>query len=135
MLREVVNVHQQDPRLRRRWFCDDYFDIFVWESLEPDNAIVGFQLCYDKTLCERVLSWRESTGYTHHGIDGGDALPGANRTPIMVMDGVMPLPAVLQKFDVSAARMEPRIRELIRARLWDYGAVCGVELDKPPTGG
>ena len=32
MLREVGNVYQQDPGLKRRWFCDDYFDVFVWEN-------------------------------------------------------------------------------------------------------
>ncbi len=130
MLREVGNVHQQDPLLRRRWFCDDYFDIFVWEQPEPGGAITGFQLCYDKFQHERVLRWRESGGYTHHGIDSGDRMPGSHMTPVMVADGVLPLPKVLEKFDESAAPLEPRIREFIRGRLLDYG----MYLDKVQTG-
>ena len=86
-----------------------------------ERGIVGFQLCYDKSRHERVLYWRESTGYTHHGIDGGDGWPGANMTPIMVAGGVLPLPVVLAKFDASAEDMEPRLRDFIRGRLCDYG--------------
>jgi len=125
VLREIGNVHQQDPDTRRRWFCDDYFDIFVWEK--SDGAIVGFQLCYDKSVRERVLSWRESSGYAHHRIDSGEESPAINMTPIMVADGVLPLPVVLEKFDQHAAAIEPRIRQFIRQRLLDYGT----KLDNP----
>ncbi len=121
MLREVVNVHQQDPQLRRRWFCDDYFDIFVWERMESNSAIVGFQLCYDKAQHERVLSWRETTGYTHLGIDSGEPGPATNMSPIMVADGVLPLSDVLKKFDAGAARLDSRIRDFIREKLLNYG--------------
>jgi hypothetical protein len=132
MLREVANVHQQAPHLRRRWFCDDYFDLFLWEKAACDRRIVvGFQLCYDKSRHERVLNWRESTGYTHHAIDSGDRFPGTPMTPIMVADGVLPLPAVLVKFDASAAGLESRLRDFIRERLLDYGAY----LDKAKAGG
>lgn len=131
MLREIANVHQQDVHTWRRWFCDDYFDLFVWQSAAPGGRIVGFQLCYDKPLYERVLSWRESGGYAHHRIDSGEALPVINRSPLMVADGAMPLSAVLQRFDASAACIEPRLRDFIRERLLDYGEV----LDKPKAGG
>ena len=120
MLREVVNVHQLDPRLRRRWFCDDYFDIFVWERRESGSAIVGFQLCYDKAQHERVLSWRETTGYTHRGIDSGESGPVTNRSPIMVADGVLPYHAVLEKFDAGAESLDARIRDFIREKLLNY---------------
>ena len=121
MLREVVNVHQQDAPLRRRWFCVDYFDICVWESLESGRAIVGLQLCYDKAQHERVLSWRESTGYAHLGIDGGEPGPATNMSPIMVADGVLPLPDVLKKFDACAVGLDTRIRDFIREKLLKYG--------------
>ena len=49
MLREMARVRQQDPAVRRRWFRDDYFDLFTWQKGDgPDGGIVvGFQLCYD----------------------------------------------------------------------------------------
>jgi hypothetical protein len=131
MLREIANVHQQDVHTRRRWFCDDYFDLFVWQRAQPGGRIVAFQLCYDKPQYERVLSWRETGGYAHHRIDSGEALPEINRSPLMVADGAMPLPAVLERFDAGAAGIEPRLRDFIRQRLLDYGTV----LDKPVAGG
>lgn len=131
MLREVGNVRQQDPLLRRRWFCDDYFDLFIWEKAANGSSIVGFQLCYDKFRHERVLYWRESAGYTHHGVDSGDRMSGANMTPILVADGVLPLPAVLAKFDVSATGVESGLRDFIRGRLLDYGT----HLDKAKADG
>ena len=128
MLREVGNVYPQDPGTRRRWFCDDYFDLFVWEVSGGD--IAGFQLCYDMPARERVLNWRKDAGYTHHRIDSGEQSLFKNMTPIMVADGVLPLPVVLEKFDKHAAVIEPRIRQFIRQRLLDYGA----RLDNPITG-
>ena len=49
MLREMAGVRQQDSSVRRRWFRDDYFDLFTWQKEDgPDGGIVvGFQLCYD----------------------------------------------------------------------------------------
>jgi len=29
-LREVLIVEQTDPKLRRRWFENDFFDLFTW---------------------------------------------------------------------------------------------------------
>ena len=122
MLREIVNVHQQDPRLRRRWFCDDYFDIFVWEQRDDaERRIVELQICYDKTAHERVLRWREPADFAHHGIDGGDASSFKNMTPIMVADGALPLHAVLEKFDAGAVSLDARIRDFIREKLLNYG--------------
>lgn len=128
MLREVMNVQQLDPAVIRRWFCDDYFDLFVWER--PDGGIVEFQLCYDKLVRERVLKWRAATGFAHHRIDSGEQTPDTNMTPIMVADGVMPLTAVLERFDAHAAEMDPPVRDFVRGRLVEYGARPAT-LDKP----
>ena len=133
MLREIVNVQQQDPHLRRRWFCDSYFDIFLWEN--PAGQIVEMQLCYDKAVRERVLRWRDAAGFSHHGIDSGDDSTFKNRTPIMVSDGVLPLMTVIGKFDARATNIEPRMRDFIRERLLAYGVDACAELDKPATGG
>lgn len=133
MLREIVNVQQQDPGLRRRWFCDSYFDIFVWEN--PAGQIVEMQLCYDKAVRERVLRWHHAGGFSHHGIDSGDDSTFKNRTPIMVADGVLPFITVLEKFDARAANIEPRLRGFIRERLLAYASDACAELDKPATRG
>lgn len=132
MLREIANVHQQDAGLRRRWFCDDYFDIFVWE--DADGAIVEFQLCYDRNRRERVLRWRRSTGFLHHAIDSGDASPLKKQSPIMVADGELPVASVVDKFDAAGAGIEPRIRVFLREQVLAYAANAE-QLDKAKARG
>ncbi len=134
MLREMAQVRQTDPAVQRRWFRDDYFDIFTWQSRDkldgPDCGYVGFQLCYDLPGYERVLSWRLGKGYSHHRVDGGEASPIKNRTPIMVLDGLLPLPTVLDAFDLRAVTLESRLRAFLRQHLLNYGAVYPGEIDK-----
>ncbi len=129
MLREMTRVRQQDPALRRRWFRDDYFDIFTWQNAQGD--VVGFQLCYDLPTYERVLSWRVAKGYSHHRVDGGEASPIKNRTPIMVLDGLLPVATVLEEFDRRTVELDPALRVLMRQHLLDYGARNPKEIDKP----
>lgn len=120
MLREIANVQQREPGLVRRWFRDDYFDIFVWQS--PQGAFVSLQLCYDLPSRERVLVWREGRGFGHHGIDSGEATPFDNRSPIMVADGVLPVDEVMAEFGQRSADLEPDLREFIAGRLHAYAA-------------
>ena len=87
MLTETKNVRQIDGEPRRRWFWNDYFDIIVWFS--DDNEIIGFQLCYDKSKRQRVLTWNKGTGYSHDKIDDGEGDPGKPKgTPILMADGI-----------------------------------------------
>ena len=120
MLLEIANVAQHDAALRRRWFRDDYFDIFIWQDAR--DAVVAFQICYDLPNQERVLSWRAAGGYTHDRVDGGESSPEKNRTPIMIPDGVLPLIAVLTEFDQRAAGLEPGVRDRLRRLLRAYSA-------------
>ena len=139
MLREIAYVRQPDPQVRRRWFRDDYFDLFTWQKVDgPDGGIVGFQLCYDLPAYERVLSWRDAKGYSHHRVDGGEASPLKNMTPIMTLDGQMPLSTVLMEFDKRSFELETNLRLFLRQRLIDYGKGAALdatmEIDKPQAG-
>ena len=135
MLADIGGVRQQDPQLRRRWFRDDYFDIFTWQKNdEADGTIVGFQLCYDLPNYERVLSWRVSQGYSHQRVDGGEVSPFKNMTPILVSDGLMPFTDVLTEFDQRAVTLEPALRAFLRERLLDYAASDAMKIDKPSVG-
>ena len=120
MLLEIANVAQHDPASRRRWFRDDYFDIFTWQNAQ--GAIVAFQICYDLPNKERVLSWRAASGYTHDRVDAGESSPEKNRTPIMIPDGALPLNDVLAEFDQRAAGLETPLRNHLRDGLLIYGA-------------
>ena len=132
MLREIARVNQPDPDLKRRWFRDDYFDIFTWQA--GDGNVVGFQVCYDLSTYERVLSWSASKGYTHHRVDGGEASPSRNRSPLMLPDGLVPLSTVLGEFDRRSDSLEPPVRAFLRQHLVQYGAAHSGEIDKSITG-
>jgi len=118
MLREITNVRQDDPHTRRRWFQDDYFDLFVWER--PDGGISGFQLCYEIGANERVLSWRHPTGFSHDRIDAGEATPYKNMTPILVADGKLEVDEVLPRFLRRGRHIDPLLRKFVADKLLEY---------------
>lgn len=119
MLQEITSIKQDDPALRRRWFQDDFFDLFVWQS--PATAIVGFQLCYDiQSQQERVLSWRAASGFSHNRIDTGEATPFKNMAPILVADGRLPIEEVLPGFVERSGSIDRAISEFIANKLREY---------------
>jgi len=118
MLREITNVRQDDPHTRRRWFQDDYFDLFLWERL--DGEIRGFQLCYEINANERVLSWRHTAGFSHDRIDTGEATPYKNMTPILVADGKLEVDEVLPRFLRRSRNIEPFVRQFVSHKLREY---------------
>jgi len=65
-MREILGVTQETLQ-RRRWFHDDYFDLFVTQA--SDGRVDGFQLCYGLDSTERALVWDRERGYFHDGTD------------------------------------------------------------------
>jgi hypothetical protein len=63
MMKEILGV-ADDPPARRRWFHDDYFDLFVWQA---DGELTLFQLCYGPDSKERALVWDKERGFFHDG--------------------------------------------------------------------
>ncbi len=85
MLREIINIKQIEGEDRRRWFCDDYFDLILWENNE---RITAFQLTYDIPGRERTLTWQEKTGASHHLMDCGEDQPSRPKaSPILMAEG------------------------------------------------
>jgi len=88
MLKEIEGV-ADDPPAKRRWFHDEYFDLFVWQA---DGEVTLFQLCYGGDASERALVWDKQRGFFHDGPasrdvvalfeDAASALPEDLRTPI-----------------------------------------------------
>ena len=89
-MKEILGV-ADDPPARRRWFHDDYFDLFVWEA---DGEITLFQLCYGEDSRERALVWDKNRGLFHDGTPGEEfvarfedaaaALPGNIKREVRV---------------------------------------------------
>ena len=117
MLRNSPHKPVDRDRDRRR-IADEYFDLIVWD--EPDGAIHGFQLCYDKPGRERALTSTRERGFLRTAIDSGESRPTANRAPILVPEGVFPAQDVRREFLVRGALLPAEIRELVLTRIAEY---------------
>jgi hypothetical protein len=95
-MREIQGV-ADDPPARRRWFHDDYFDLFVWETGEE---VTLFQLCYGVDSTERALVWDKSRGLFHDG-------PAA---PAEFVD----------RFEDAAVELPDNIRREVREKVHEF---------------
>jgi hypothetical protein len=113
MMREIKGVVQGEPATRRRWFHDEYFDLFVWQN--SANEIESFQLCYGIDTSERALEWRKNRGFFHDGkpatpVPGGlDARQAAPSTAAMT-----------SRFEFAARVLPDDIRLAVTARIREY---------------
>jgi hypothetical protein len=114
LLREFPQA-SRSSELGRRWFSDDYFDLIVW--LRPDLTVSGFQLCYDIAGQERALTWTDGQGFCHHRVDGGEAVPTKNLTPILIPDGVFPAAAVMDLFIARSQGIDEGVRFFVVSKL------------------
>lgn len=118
MLEEVTQVRQNEGELRRRWFSDQVMDLFLW--LNGDDAIVGFQLSYDKPHAEKALSWNLRRGFQHASVDDGTR-PGQHPgSPILVADEELEVERVMQAFRAHAAGLSPEVALFIVSRVNDH---------------
>jgi hypothetical protein len=113
MLQEIEGVRQDEPGRRRRWFHDDYFDLFVWQ--DDGGAVLMFQLCYGGATSERALVWREDLGFFHDGVPpaaaGGDL--AASRFPATMIS---------TRFTEQAQQLPAEVRAFVLGKIADYGA-------------
>jgi hypothetical protein len=68
MMREIEGV-TAEATARRRWFHDNYFDLFVWQNEGGD--VMLFELCYGTDSSERALVWHKDRGFFHDGVEEG----------------------------------------------------------------
>jgi hypothetical protein len=102
----------------RRWLSDDYFDLIVWYT--SSGAIHGFQLCYDKSLWERALTWISTKGFSHMQVDDGEQNAWNNQTPILVPDGSFPADMVVAEFRRRGAGLPVELRDLVLHKIDEY---------------
>jgi hypothetical protein len=114
-MREILGV-TDEPRTRRRWFHDDYFDLFVWQT--AGGEITLFQLCYGIGSSERALVWHKYGGYFHDGTRAKRSreIVGAGSGP-----GKQPAAdPVLLRFEEAALSLPEDIRRAVAERLREY---------------
>lgn len=117
-MREIRGVRQRDGEPTRRWFTDEYWDLFVWQNR---GAVVEFQLCYGKPNGEHSLTWRRNSGFASHAVDDGEGHPAPHRTPILVPDENIDAAALVRRFIADSAEVDPKVRRAILRELQRYG--------------
>jgi hypothetical protein len=121
MLQKIRRVRQDDASRERQWFQDDLFDLFVWT--DESGTIVAFQLCYDRPNRERILAWNKTSGFSHRGVDDGEATPLKNMSPIMVTDGNFAAERIAAEFGRRGKELDPRLHDFIYAKIGEAGIV------------
>ena len=119
MLAEVLSITQREPGKHRRWFRDDFFDLYVWQDDAGD--LLGFQLCYDKRDAERALRWNADLGYRHEGVDAPEDKPGRAMSAIFVADGVFDAQKISEKFAAVSGEMPEVVRAFVLAKIRGVG--------------
>jgi hypothetical protein len=114
VLGEIFDVFQDDPSSRRRWFHDDYFDLFIREIA---GELAAFELCYGIHANERALAWSRYQGYFHDGeMSGSEDFIGGQLGP---GDPIEADP-IIARFEVAAGGLPEALRLALKARLREY---------------
>ena len=95
-MKEIFGV-ADDPPARRRWFHDEYFDLFVWQA---EGEVTLFQLCYGADSAERALVWDKNRGFFH--------------------DGPAEAQEVFARFDEAAAALPEDVRREVREKVHEF---------------
>lgn len=115
MLEEIEDLKPESGGEKRRWFRDEYFDLFVWSDAQ---GIRAFELCYDKLGNERVLAWRRGGDVSHAKVDPGEDNPSKNNTPILVPGkGNFYRKDVLGRFTQAGALMDAGVFRFVADKL------------------
>ena len=116
MMREILGV-AEEAAARRRWFHDDYFDLFVWQV--PSGEVTSFQLCYGVDTSERALVWQQQRGFFHDGIHGRSAA-GEIIGSAQARGGSATDDPVIARFDAVAGELPSDVRAAVATRIREY---------------
>lgn len=116
MMREILGV-APEAAARRRWFHDDYFDLFVWQV--PSGEVKSFQLCYGIDSSERALVWQEERGFFHDGVRGRSD-PGEIIGSAPASDSPTTSDPVIARFNAAADGLPTDVRQAVATRIREY---------------
>lgn len=114
MLQEISDISQDDPSILRRWFHDDYFDLFV---LQAGGELDAFELCYGIDSDERALVWSRAGGYFH---DGGTSASGEFIGAQLASGDPLEADPVIARFESAVAGLPDALRLALMTRLREY---------------
>jgi hypothetical protein len=114
LLKEILGVMQDDPASERRWFHDDYFDLYTRET---SGQLVAFELCYGIHAYERALAWIQGRGFFH---DGGTSPEGDFIGALLSLGDPLEVDPIIARFQVAAAGLPGLLRGAVETRLREY---------------
>src|SRR5260370_17064981 len=114
MSREILDVLQDDPSSQRRWFHDDYFDLFVRQA---GAELAAFELCYGIDSQERALVWSLGQGYFH---DGGMSASGDFIGARLAPGDPIEADPIIARFQRAAGELPEAVRLALQGRLPHY---------------
>ena len=122
MLREIKLSRQDDPALRKRWFEDAYFDLFLWfrTAALPSGVPFHMQLCYGKPAREKAVSWRCGHGYFHDGVlsyQPGDVVA---KSSLLQAGGAFDFSSVNARFLRDSANLDIGVRKFVLEKLHHF---------------
>lgn len=97
-MREIHGV-DDEQRLHRRWFHDEYFDLFVWQ--DAAGRVARFELCYGAGGSERALVWLGGERAFHDGTPGDAEALG-------------------KRFERAGADLPAEVRREVQARIREF---------------
>jgi len=100
MLHEIVGLADEPPA-KRRWFHDDYFDLFVWQT--SNGEIIHFQLCYGIDSSDQAVVWHRQGGFFHDGVDGDKSIQ-----------------EIAERFEKVGPTLPKSIRQTVGVRLQEF---------------
>ncbi|WP_373501964.1 hypothetical protein [Desulfococcus sp.] len=116
---EIHGVRQIAGEPKRRWFCDDFFDLILW--LDDGGGILGFQLCYNKQGDQHALTWHAGSGYLHTRVDEGESRPGKFKaSPVLMPNGPFSKEAIAVLFLRASRPLERWIVDAVHAKILQY---------------
>jgi hypothetical protein len=118
MMREIEGL-AAEPGTYRRWFHDEDFDLFVWQTEMGDITL--FQLCYGMDEGERALVWHRHAGLFHDGV--GYSPNGAGADGAEAGAGPDELPAVdpvIARFEAAAQSLPRMVRRAVSTPIREY---------------
>jgi hypothetical protein len=113
MMNEILGV-TDEPGVHRRWFHDDYFDLFVWQA--GGGELVQFQLCYGIDSSERALVWHKRGGFFLDGIEAGRS----GKKEVLGSRDSSKADPLVSRFDAAAHTLPEDIRVAMTARLREF---------------
>ena len=120
MLKETISVRQIAGEPERKWFTDNFFDLIIWMGENKDME--GFQLCYDKGMNDRALTWKKPSTYTHRRIDDGEEHPlEPKKAPILIADGFFDSHSVANRFREESKNIDGEVFKFVYDKLVAFG--------------